>query len=280
MEKEEYSKEVRVIIAALKIGKPARVIAEELGLTVSTISTKLKSVGLTIKGVKRNLTQVIRNRIPFWLENAYTLEQVAEELDVTKEVISSALARQKLRLIGARDTSDALDVLTEQVLAHIFTKGGGITTALRAIGIAEDMLSGKSISVRERISSRGIDIEKFYYAFRRYGAWLTQPGLPEKRFVNDKLISCVCLKCGAGEQVLYTNLLSGNSQSCSACRTTAHHPTKIEETGELFKNLSAAIKSVGLSQHYQKARYHLRRKGICEIGGYTFVDMETQLEVA
>ena len=155
-----------------------------------------------------------------------------------------------------------------QIVEHLKKNGGTIQAAARALDIK---LTSK---LRQELIELDSNLERFRYAFKRYGDWLTLP--TDKASSRDsQKVDSLCLSCNEISQVSIIGLVSGRSKGCFHCQTKHrnNHPVRCSESGKTYSSIRAFAKSIGRSDQYQSLRHKLNATGSVVVEGseYTLV---------
>lgn len=143
--------------------------------------------------------------------------------------------------------------------------GGTIQAAARALEI--------NLTVKLKKQLREIDdnLERFRYAFKRYGDWLTLPTDKADSRDNQK-VDALCLSCNNVYQVSIIGLVSGRSRGCHHCQTKqrTNHSVHCSKSGETYSSIRSFAKSIGQAEQYQSLRHKLNATGSVVVEGVEY----------
>ena len=219
-----------------------------------------------------------RNRVPLRkrLVELYTQEeletlsqyQIAKDLKITQPSVAIAMKKLGIKRNLKHDTTER-DALCEQVVNHILEHGGYVVPTIQKLG-----LKIYKNAVYNYCSERGIDLEPYRFAYRRYGYWLTLPGIPERCYTMDYRVKAECTRCGSVHTVQMVNLRTGASTQCRDCadrdrqEVSCCKPVVCVETKEKLRSVRTLAKKVGVS--YSKLLTQLKRDGQYVHEGLTY----------
>ena len=156
----------------------------------------------------------------------------------------------------------------EQVIDYIQNNGGNVKSAIRELGFKLDR--GE---VYRYCKKNIIDLSIYFFAYRRYGNWLTLPGRAERYQKSDHKLDALCDCCGEIYKVELINLISGASTRCLSCskgHSGGSIKVRCEETGQVFRSICSWSKSIEGHGSYQTLRLKISKTGSCCIDGITY----------
>ena len=252
-------------------------ISNQHGIPYYTLQKLLERNGTSVRKIVPPKIQVLKKNLDQWNAEGLSHSQVAERIGVTNQQLFSMLHNHKLKIGRGRRPRRACDKdlqnKTDLALEFLFTKGGSIRAICRELGFED-----QHHQIRKVMLDRGVDPWEFYFAFRRYGGWLTIPGQVEGQGKGGRQkVPCRCLTCGIVTNVRLNNLLSGKTQGCKKCSTYSRMSVLVVETGQTFDSLLSVCKELELLEDYGNIRYHLKSKGSYSIKGCTLQVVETKI---
>lgn len=270
---EEICTEFAVLVAG---GMQRKAAAQQVGYPIKSLRAACKRLGLDWPG-RTLLSEQIKEFEPQILAGTISQHQIAKELDCSQPQINRLYKKLGYPSLPAGDPgSDALTKaqraeLCEKVIAHIETHGGYLKSSLRELEIP----MGFAWHVRKFAKEIGFDFERYRFAHRQYGYWLTLPGKAKPVYTCDYLLSAVCTKCGTTHEVTLVNLKSKASTMCRACSHEERQgrplcrKCKCVETGETIRSIRQLSQKLGIP--HSTVEYNFTHFEKFEHDGLTYV---------
>ena len=151
---------------------------------------------------------------------------------------------------------------SDLIIEYLKTNGGSVTCAARELSIK------LTKRLRAELDSIDDNLERYRYAFRRYGNWFTLT--TDKASTRDaQKLSCVCLSCNHIHNVALIGLESGRSTGCHTCRMKERENIQVssKDTGQTFTSIRNFAKSIGQPEQYQSLRHKLQSQGSVVVDG-------------
>ena len=245
-------------------------LAEQLGVCLPTLRRELKSIDIEVPTKRHKLPLHERLLDLFTEEELQTLSQyeIAKRLNVTQPNVAKAMGKLGIKRKVVY-TSDERDALSELVVNHIIEHGGFVASTIKKLGIKTH-----KNAVYDYCKEHDIDLMPYRFAHRRYGYWLTLPGVPERVHTCDYKVKSLCTKCGTIHYPQLVNLKTGASTQCFDCasqeRGSSNGGLSVQciNTNETFGSVRSLAKAIGAS--YQKMMVGLKRDGLFEHLGLTY----------
>ena len=245
-------------------------LAKELGVCLPTLRRELNNMDIDVPHK--------RNRVPLHnrLVELYTQEQletlsqhqIAKDLKITQPSVAVAMKKLGIKSNYHYDNTER-DALCEQVVNHIIEHGGYVMPTIKKLG-----LPIYKNAVYNYCKEHNIDLEPYHLAYRRYGYWMTLPGIPERCYTVDYRVKAECTRCGTVHTVQIVNLRTGASTQCRSCAgldrqdVSCCKPVICVETNEKLRSVRTLSKKVGVS--YSKLLTKLKRDGQFVHDGLTY----------
>jgi hypothetical protein len=245
-------------------------LAKELGVCLPTLRRELKNIDLEVPH-KRNRVPLRKRLVEIYTQEeleTYSQYKMAKDLNVTQPHIARALKTLGIKRSVVYDNSER-DALCEQVVDYILENGGYVVPTIRKLG-----LKLYKNAVYDYCKERQIDLEPYRFAYRRYGYWLTLPGIPERRYAADYRVKAECTRCGSIHQVSIINLRTGASTQCRACSNEDKRDRSCckavvcLETKEKIRSVRELSKRLDIS--YSSLSTVLKRDGCFTRDGLTY----------
>ena len=245
-------------------------LAKELGVCLPTLRRELDNLNIEVPH-KRNKRPLQERLVELYSqEQLETLSQyqIAKDLNLTQPNIAKALKQLGIKRNVQYDNVRR-DALCEQVVNHILEHGGYVMPTIRKLG-----LRIYKNAVYDYCKENDIDLEPYHFAHRRYGYWLTLPGIPERCYTMDYRVKAECTRCGTVHTVQIVNLRTGASTQCRDCAdrdrqdVSCCKPVVCVETKEKLRSVRTLAKKVGVS--YSKLLTQLKRDGQFVHDGLTY----------
>ena len=243
--------------------------AKELGVSLPTLRRELNKLDIEVPH-KRNRVPLSKRLLDLYTqEELETLSQyqIAEDLNLTQPNVAKALKQLGIKRKIQYDNAER-DALCEQVVSHILEHGGFVMPTIKKLG-----LKIYKNAVYNYCKDKDIDLEPYHFAHRRYGHWLTLPGIAERCYTADYLVKAECTRCGSIHQVSIVNLRTGASTQCIDCsrkerNTDGFKKVICQQTNERFRSVRTLSEQLGVS--YSRLLTALKRDGQFEHGGLTY----------
>jgi hypothetical protein len=122
----------------------------------------------------------------------------------------------------------------------------------------------------------GFNYRHWRFAHRKYGHWITLPGVPENVGKSDYRLDALCTKCGTVHSVTLINLRTGMSTMCLDCsrKNRTFRSIKCVTDGQMFSSVKALADFLETPSRYLTIRQKLFQDGVFEYEGktYEFID--------
>ena len=151
------------------------------------------------------------------------------------------------------------------IIDYLKENGGTIQAAARALEI------NLTLKLKKELQEIDDNLERFRYAFKRYGDWLTLP--TDKADSRDsQKVDALCLSCNNVYQVSIIGLVSGRSRGCHHCQTKqrTNHLVQCSQSGETYSSIRSFAKSIGQAEQYQSLRHKLNATGSVVVEGIEY----------
>ena len=267
--------EIHTFIKLCNQGMKRSVAAKEIGVPIPTLRSACKRLGIPWPG-RTLLKEQIKEFEPQILAGTISQHQLAKELGCTQPRVSALFKElgypslPKGRAPLDPEAQSNRDDLCELAIEYIEKHGGSINNAVRKLELPE--------SFRLFISAYGkavdFDFERYRFAHRRYGHWLTLPGKAIPYSTMDYRLQAECTKCGTVHTVQLVNLKSGSSTQCRACAFAERKgeprskQCRCVETGEIIPSIRKLSIRTGVP--YSSVEYRLNGGGF-QHDGFTYV---------
>ena len=207
------------------------------------------------------------------LERRITQYELAQKLGIAQPNLTKLYRKNGYPSIevGRRSnlpTELEMERQAQQVVEHLVNNGGYIKPTIRELGFTVDRAR-----VKKYAQSIGINLTEYRFAHRKYGHWVTLPGLAERAGKSSYKVKAKCTLCGEIFTVSLANMKSGRSNCCHVCAHARRNDFSVEcaETGDKYSSIMSCCSQIGLSNSdYQRTRIVLLKDGIFKHGGLSY----------
>jgi len=163
------------------------------------------------------------------------------------------------------------DKKAERIIDYLKSRGGSINDAARALDIK------LTTQLKQELVRLDDNLDRFRYAFRRYGDWLTLP-TDKAASRDEQRVESLCLACNQRSDVLLGGLVSGRSKGCFNCRTKrrVNHSVRCSATGQTFDSIRAFSQHINQLNNYQALRHRLHSDSRIVIDEKEYVLLESE----
>ena len=148
------------------------------------------------------------------------------------------------------------------IIDYLKENGGTIQAASCALEI------NLMVKLKKELQEINDNLERFRYAFKRYGEWLTLP--TDKADSRDsQKVGALCLSCNNVYQVSIIGLVSDRSRGCHHCQTKqrTNHSAHYSKSSETCSSIRSFVKSIGQAEQYPSLRHKLNATGSVVVEG-------------
>ena len=235
-------------------------LAKEIGVSITTLRKNLVRLGISTPLMRNKGLLAERIFDKFSRQELMSTPQskIAREMNCTQASICRVL--KELGIVRRHFVEEDREAKCAQVVDHIMENGGYVKPTLKKLGLR--LWHGH---VYDYCKERNIDLKPYRFAYRRYGHWLTLPGIAEPCYVQDYRLKAKCTKCGSIHKVQLTNLAAGLSTQCGDCAAEERRQLGTFraviclETNEKIRSIRSLAKRLGVN--YQVLLSKLKKVG-------------------
>ncbi|MDC0261221.1 hypothetical protein OAK65_03790 [Synechococcus sp. AH-551-N17] len=226
----------------------------EHNLDKAEVAKAFKAVGIPYPRACTKTQRFIIANYQELYDEGYTLQQIADELNISSVTLRYNCKTLGLPLPGRTDKQKA-----KRVKEYLERAGGTITDAIRALKLKTTVRN-----VRSQFDEQGFKWNDYRYAFQRHGDWVVIPGTPERTENGEWIVPARCTRCGQVFNVSIGNIRSGNSNCCHICAAKDRKQKAVLciSDGTIFRSLRQMHTTLSTEDPgYQSIRKLLMKEG-------------------